>query len=194
METKHFASAAFMLAVGVTLAVPKPVAAFWPFDRPGDGQVQGATTQSTSGGAVQQFFEHLRPTTYRKPPVTPTPHAIQATALTVDVNKLKERLDEAVKNGKLTSAQEAEFVTRYTAITAKRIELKTMEDSFAAWLKSNNITTSAILPPLPKVTPGPHPSYRTEPTMTAEQRKYYESRRATIAATTPYPTSAQERH
>ena len=162
-----------LMVIGLTAAMllsPVRASAFWPFDS-GNGQVLGTETSQQGG-----FFDQLRQflsrfnitqntTTIGSPSGATGENALTGTTGTFrredDFPQLgttgsigmmpspKARLDEAVKNGKITQAQEDEILSRLAAIRAKQQELIALEKMFADWMKANNISTSLLASPRP---------------------------------------------
>lgn len=79
--------------------------------------------------------------------LSPPPRATDSAGLKLNQ---KERISQAVTNGKITQAQADEALVKLEAIRVKQEELRTLEKSFAEWLKTNNISAGIIGPPPPK--------------------------------------------
>lgn len=69
--------------------------------------------------------------------------------------KLKERLDQAVKDGKLTQDQETKLLTEMQTLhdqqksstqTDKRADMKAVHDQLEQWAKDNGIDLSQVMP------------------------------------------------
>ncbi len=146
----------FVLAGGFML--PRQVSAFWPFDPATPGQVMGATTTTEQGGfmgLVQKVFRPFSvPATVNREyhaPIGATgdwgmggvgPYgATGAMGGGIMMPDPKARLDEAVKNGKLTQAQEDEILARLAAIRTKQQEIMALEKSLKEWMTANSLTT-----------------------------------------------------
>lgn len=179
------------VAVITTLILfPVRVSAFWPFDSNG-GQVKGAetTTQQTGiSGLIQQLIDQLRSyqnsgranTTTTTPvsgtsgmsgPGTTVGYPPRNPSSPTETTDPRIRLDQAVKEGKITQNQETEILSRLNAIRTKQQELADLQKSFYTWMQANKLTTAILGGPLtgPQGEPGgsstgtsvrsyPHPS------------------------------------
>lgn len=141
---KKFMSKLVPVAIVTTMALfPVSVSAFWPFE---NGQVKGANTESGFFNMMNKVYNLMGrgPNSsmmyYRGP---------SGATGSVGVSNEKIRLDEAVKNGKITQAQEDEILARLLAIKTKQEEVRVLEKSFADWMKTNSISTELLAPPRP---------------------------------------------
>ncbi|HUD20251.1 MAG TPA: hypothetical protein VMR81_07450 [Patescibacteria group bacterium] len=152
------------VALFITLIIlPTSVLAFWPFDGMA-GQVKGAETQTGGGfiGVVQNFLRRLGGNTstglMNVPNVAPygaTGSGYRymwgpsgATGSIGQMGDPQARLDQAVKEGKISQAQETEILSQLAAIKAKQQELTQLETNFRNWLKTNNISTAFFGEPM----------------------------------------------
>lgn len=71
----------------------------------------------------------------------PTPTGSDAPGLMANP---KTRLDQAVKNGKITQVQADEIVSRLNIINTKQKELNDLEKSLAEYMKTNNIAANLL--------------------------------------------------
>jgi hypothetical protein len=140
--------AVITVLVGTLFVGSQPVNAFWPFDQMEGGQVQGDQTQAT-GGFFEAFFKKSKPMVAPNPSFMPRPSGemIERTDDKMSTEVLGKRLDEAVKNGKMTEAQKTAVLTHLKGIEAKRKELRDLEKAFQDWLKTNKVILPFLFRP-----------------------------------------------
>lgn len=135
MKSKQISTIVSLAIILTALSLPVSAHAFWPFDL-FKGDVQGTTT-----GLIQKM------TTRLGAKASPTGMSTDQISGIEDRPTIKNRLENAVKSGKLTQAQANDAIAKLDAILAKRQELNTLEKSFKDWLKTNNLNTSDIARP-----------------------------------------------
>ncbi len=136
------------LLVGTLFVGHQPVHAFWPFDKTETGQVRGEQTQST-GGLFQSFFRKPLPKSTPNPSFMPLPSGEKPEYINdkMTTEILGKRLEEAVKNGKMTTAQKNTVLSHIKGIEMKRKELRDQEKAFQDWLKTNNVILPFLFRP-----------------------------------------------
>ncbi len=158
--------------LSIALVFPVSSQAFWPFDILfGKGEVKGEQTEvGKNTGVVKpntrpiSTTPDMRPSTIPTRPITLTPAPV---VIEEDLAETEARLDNAWKKKLVTDAQRLELKTRINNIKAKREELRKMQESLIAWLKSQKIDpkkweTLSISPIISK----------TVPTVTVRPSKY----------------------
>jgi hypothetical protein len=163
MKSKQISTIITLAVVLTSLSQPASAHAFWPFDL-FKGDVQGTTT-----GLIQKM------TTRLGAKASPTGMATDKISGMEDRPTFKYRLENAVKNGRLTQTQANEALAKMDAISTKRQELITLEKSFKDWLKTNSLDNSDMAKPSeykpsrtgtmrPQTTKMPRPSMSPRPT------------------------------
>lgn len=179
--------------LALVLFFPGRVSAFWPFDYfTGNGEVKGVATESSHTSFFQSLIQKFGGTNTddinkMKLKIQEQEQQLQQTNNGGIPPNVSDKLTQAVTNGKITSTQRDEILSRLNAIKAKREELTKLEMDLKNWMIANKLTTEILGTPPMMGNPtnrGPQGGTSPRPTLSPERLQQYKQ----MMGTKGYPT------